>query len=303
MNGKKKYLIVALLLLLGFGAVTFAGGNEDELEPVGGNNSKVEDKNNNTAPNKVDDVVIEEDEDDQQEELAENTTTPNTTVQNENNGSSSNNGSNTSNRPTQQSPSIDPTLLVTNTEKMIYDAASKEHVDDAKEYYDTNEVKNLVNNLQEGTQKENLQERVEEIEKVFSDKTAPSIEGIEPNAVTKENVSLTIKDDLEYQTTVLLNDEEIEFTDAFDKEGVYTVTVTDKAQNENSIKFTIDKTQPKLNEVKNGNHYTDITVDVTDETDVKIDIQKDHKEMGLFSRNGKHCVLRGRKGEGKDLQH
>ncbi len=278
MNGKKKYLIVALLLLLGFGAVTFAGGNEDELEPVGGNNSKVEDKNNNTTPNKVDDVVIEEDEDDQQEELVENTTTPNTTVQNENNGSSSNNGSNTSDRPTQQSPSIDPALLVTNTEKMIYDAASKEHVDDAKEYYDTNEVKNLVDNLQEGTQKENLQERVEEIEKVFSDKTAPSIEGIEPNAVTKENVSLTIKDDLEYQTTVLLNDEEIEFTDVFDKEGVYTVTVTDKAQNENSIKFTIDKTQPKLNEVKNGNHYTDITVDVTDETDVKIDIQKDHKE-------------------------
>ena len=30
---------------------------------------------------------------------------------------------------------------------------------------------------------------------------------------------------------------------------------------------------------------------------------KSHKEMGLFSRNGKHCVLRGRKGEGKDLQH
>lgn len=35
MNGKKKYFIVALLLLLlGIGVITFESGNEDELEPV-----------------------------------------------------------------------------------------------------------------------------------------------------------------------------------------------------------------------------------------------------------------------------
>lgn len=274
MNGKKKYLIVALLLLLGFGAVSFAGGNEDELEPVGGNNSQVEDKNGTQEPNRVDDVVLDEEDDDT--ELVDDITEPTTTVQNSN----ANTGSN---RPTQNNtanePQVDASLLVSNTEKMVYDAVSKENVDDAKGYFDTNEIKEVVSNLEQGTEKENLQERVEELEKVFADNAAPTIGGVDPNTATKENVSLTITDDLEYKTTVLLNDEEVEYKDTFDKEGTYTVSVTDKAQNTNSINFTIDKTAPKLNEVKSGNHYTDITVDVVDETDVKISIQKDHKDI------------------------
>lgn len=271
MNGKKKYLVVALLLLLGFGAISFAGGNEEELEPVGGNNSQIEDKNDETEPNRVDDIVSEEDEE-LEDELANDTTTPTTSGQTGNTGST---GSNTTTTPV---PEVDLALLVTNTEKMVYDAVTKENVEDAKKYYDENTIKELVNNLEEGTEKENLQERVDELEKVFTDNQAPTIGGIEPNAVTKENVSLIITDDLEVKTTILLNDEEIEYTDTFEKEGVYTVTVTDKAQNTNSIKFTIDKTAPKLNEVKSGSHYTDITVDVVDETNVKISIQKDHKD-------------------------
>lgn len=268
MNGKKKYLVIALLLLLGFGAVSFAGGNEEELEPVGGNNSQVEDKAEEVEPNKVDDIVSEEDNE-TEDELAGDTTVLTTTGQT---------GRTESNTTPTQEPELDPTLLVTNTEKMVYDAVTKENVEEAKKYYDTNEVKKLVDNLEQGTEKENLQERINELEKVFSDNQAPTISGIEPNAVTKENVSLTITDDLEIKTTVLLNDEEIEYTNTFDKEGVYTVIVTDKAQNTNSITFTIDTTDPKLNEITSGSHYTDITIDVVDETNVKINVQKDHKE-------------------------
>ena len=123
MNGKKKYLVIALLLLLGFGAVSFAGGNEEELEPVGGNNSQVEDKKGNETPNRVDEEVVS-DENAQDDNLATDTTTPNTTTPN------SNTSSNTTTTPENQ---VDLALLVTNTEKMIYDAVTKENVNDAKD--------------------------------------------------------------------------------------------------------------------------------------------------------------------------
>ena len=51
MQGKKKYVVLVLLLLMGFGAISFAGGNEDELissEPSGNNL-------NNTGDINVDD--------------------------------------------------------------------------------------------------------------------------------------------------------------------------------------------------------------------------------------------------------
>ena len=268
MNGKKKYLVIAILLLLGFGAVSFAGGNEEELEPVGGNNSQIEDKKDDAKPANPGENIVSEEDDELEDELVNDTLPPVTTRP-------SGNTQNNNESPEEQ---VDLALLVTNTEKMIYEAATKENVEDAKKYYDNNEIKELVNNLETGNEKNNLQERINELEKVFSDNQAPTISGINPNEVTNESVSLIVTDELEYKITVMLNDEEIEFTDTFDKDGVYTVTVTDKAQNTNEITFTIDKTAPKLNEIKNGNHYTDITVDVVDETDVKIEVQKDHKD-------------------------
>ena len=42
MEGKKKYVVIALLLLLGFGAISFAGGGEDELDPMNDNTSDVD---------------------------------------------------------------------------------------------------------------------------------------------------------------------------------------------------------------------------------------------------------------------
>ena len=266
MNGKKKYLVIALLLLLGFGAISFAGGDEEELEPVGGNSSKVEDKKDETE--KFEDVVTNDEEDEDED------TTTATTTQNASNSNTVNNEELTE----EPEVEVDLSQLVTNTETMIYDAASKENIEEAKEYFDNNEIKELVDSLENGEQKNNLQKRVEELEKVFEDTTSPVISGIEPNAVTKENVSIKITDDLEFKTTVTLNDQEVEFKDLFDQEGVYTITVIDKAQNKTELTFTIDKTAPKLNEISSGNHYTDITIDVVDKSDVTIEVQKDHKD-------------------------
>ena len=138
MNGKKKYLVIALLLVLGFGAISFAGGNE-ETEPVGGNASKIEEKDKEETPNRVDDVVTDEGSEDEENEddtqLVDDTITSPTITRPVGNTSSAGSG-----EIVEPETQVDLGLLVTNTEKMIYDATSKENVEDAKEYYNSNEI-------------------------------------------------------------------------------------------------------------------------------------------------------------------
>ena len=263
MNGKKKYLILAILLFLGIGAITFAGGN-DELEPVAGNGDSNQIDDANFTPERVDDafndstVVQEEDN---------NTVvvTPNAGNQNGNQGGVNN-----------PATPVDPTTLIAEVEKMLGNAVSKEDVDSAEDYFDENQIKNLTNAFN-GDDKDNLIERVEKLEQIFGDNRAPEISGISDNEVTNKDVAITITDDLDVTTTITLNGKEVAFENPFTESGVYALIVTDEAQNSTSVTFVIDKTNPKTNLVS-GKHYESFTLDVEDDNNFVIEVTKNHNE-------------------------
>ena len=271
MDGKKKYLVLALLLLLlGFGAITFAG-NDEELEPAGGNDSQVE-KDNDLTPERVDDVI--NDVSDNQELLDDNNDNTNV-VNNANPGVTNGNQGNGNANPVL--PQVDPATLIAEVEKMVGSATKKEDVDGAESYYDDNKVKDLTEALENGENKEKLLERVEKLEQIFGDNVPPQITGINPNEVTNKPVTITITDDLEVTKTVTKNGEEAEFVEPFTEDGVYTITVTDEAHNVNDITFTIDTVAPKAN-IESGKHYNKFTLNVEEDNKFTIVVTKNHSE-------------------------
>ena len=147
MNGKKRYLVLALLLLLGFGAMTFAGGN-DELEPADGNNSGQVDGNGDSTPQRVDDAFNSDIVDDQ------NIVDDNNVVVNPNAGNQNGNPGNGNNNPV--TPTVNPETLIAEVEKMLGEATKKEDVDGAHKYFTDNEVKDLTEALENGENKDNL---------------------------------------------------------------------------------------------------------------------------------------------------
>lgn len=269
MNGKKRYLVLALLLLLGFGAMTFAGGN-DELEPADGNNSGQVDGNGDSTPQRVDDAFNSDIVEDQN--IVDDN---NNVVANPNAGNQNGNPGNGNNNPV--IPTVNPETLIAEVEKMLGEATKKEDVDGAHKYFTDNEVKDLTEALENGENKDNLLERVEKLEKVFGDNDSPLINGINPNEVTNKPVTITIEDATEVTKTVMLNGEEIEFVEPFTEDGVYTITVTDEAHNENSVTFTIDTVLPKVN-IESGKHYNEFTLNVEEDNNFTINVTKNHNE-------------------------
>ena len=269
MNGKKRYLVLALLLLLGFGAMTFAGGNDD-LEPADGNNSGQVDGNGASTPQRVDDAFNSDIVDDQNI-VNDN----NNVVANPNAGNQNGNPVNGNNNPV--TPKVNPETLVAEVEKMLGEATKKEDVDGAHKYFTDNEVKDLTEALENGENKDNLLERVEKLEKVFGDNDSPLINGINPNEVTNKPVTITIEDATEVTKTVMLNGEVIEFVEPFTEDGVYTITVIDEAHNENSVTFTIDTVLPKVN-IESGKHYNEFTLNVEEDNNFTINVTKNHNE-------------------------
>lgn len=245
MNGKKRYFIVLLvLLLLGFSVVSFAGGNEEETGNMNTaiNTNDVEEAvklvEENPTEETIEEVldIIEEVENIEEREAY-------------------------TERVESTRPAVDPAKLITTVETMIDEAENKVEIEDAKKYFDENEIQKVTNNLSNSNVKSNLNNRVNNLVKVFNDTTNPIIEGIEDNAYTNKDIKLTITDDLDVEITVMLNGEEIEYSETFTEEGKYVVTVTDKALNTKSITFTIDKTPATRNYSTirvNGNPYTEI---------------------------------------------
>ena len=169
MEGKKKYAVLLLLLLLGFGVVSFAG--EDDTPTEGNNNDtktnyeKAEDKveevennpteeNINTALDVIDDVEDEE----QREQLVD--------------------------RVEDARPGIDPALQITTVENMIANAMSKNDITEANKYFEENNIANSTNELEDGNLKDNLNDRIQKIEMILGDTKAPEITGIENGTTT-----------------------------------------------------------------------------------------------------------------------
>ena len=174
---------------------------------------------------------------------------------------------------------IDATALVEALEKMLEEAAKREDIEDASDFRD-DEVLDAVNEI-DGEYleevKEDLLDRIEELNKILDDATAPKVEGIEDGDTTKKDVELTITDDNEVTTTVTKDGQTYEYVEKFTEEGTYELTVVDSAFNETKLTFTIDKTNPKFEGLKSREEHIDsYTVDITDATETTITVQKDH---------------------------
>ena len=240
MEGKKKYVVIALLLLLGFGAISFAGGGEDELDPMNDNTSDVDKDGVMDDGADSNDNTVEFDEEEEEDEIVNQVIVPV-----ENQGAVNNNFGN--NGEGEETPVvINPTSYVAAVEQMIYGATNKDNVGEAKTYYGDNKVKELVDALEDGELKEDLTQRVEKLEKVFEDSEGPSISGIENGAVTKEDVQITVTDELDHKVEITKNGEPYESNNIFTEEGTYKIVATDLAQNTTELTFTIDKSVPVL---------------------------------------------------------
>ncbi len=161
---------------------------------------------------------------------------------------------------------IDVTALIERLEEKVANSTNRDGILDSIDYRDEEKIEELVNNLIDGSAKDNLANRLETVNKILNDNARPVISGIVDNSFTDEDsVTLTISDTTDVTTTVTLNGNPIDFTDSFTEEGTYVVTVVDEAFNEATLTFTIDRTNPVVGGVEDGKYYnTTVAVTIDD---------------------------------------
>lgn len=249
MDKKKIALIVVVLfLLIGLGSFVFANPDQDNdlegpgvSEDGGSGDGEVIDGTEPTA-------TPEEENDDSATE-----TDPITTYGNGGNGTGTgagnggttgagNDGTTGGVGNTDMSQYNDARRIIEELENRVNSMKNKDDSNNAVDYRTETDIIEMVNNLPEGTEKDELMNRLDAINKVLDDTTAPVITGINNNDVTKENVTINVTDDNDVTITATLDGEEIEFTTPLTEEGNYVVTVTDKNFNTTTVEFTIDKT-------------------------------------------------------------
>lgn len=241
MDKKKIALIVVVLfLLIGLGSFVFANPDQDNdlegpgvSEDGGNGDGEVIDGTEPTA-------TPEEENDDSATE-----TDPITTYGNGGNGTGTgagNNGTTGGVGNTDMSQYDDARRIIEELENRVNSMKNKDDSNNAVDYRTDTGIIDMVNNLPDGTVKDELKDRLDAINKVLDDTKAPVITGINNGDVTKENVTINVTDDNGVTITATLDGEEIEFTTPLTEEGHYVVTVTDKNFNTTTVEFTIDKT-------------------------------------------------------------
>lgn len=241
MDKKKIALIVVVLfLLIGLGSFVFANPDQDNnlegpgvSEDGGSGDGEVID---GTEPM----ATPEEENDDSATE-----TDPITTYGNGGNGTGTgagNNGTTGGVGNTDMSQYDEARRIIEELENRVNAMQNKDDSKDAVDYRTDTDIIDMVNNLPDGTVKDELKDRLDAINKVLDDTMPPVITGINNNDVTKENVTINVTDDNDVTITATLDGEEIEFTTPLTEEGHYVVTVTDKNFNSKTVEFTIDKT-------------------------------------------------------------
>lgn len=241
MDKKKIALIVVVLfLLIGLGSFVFANPDQDNnlegpgvSEDGGSGDGEVIDGTEPTA-------TPEEENDDSATE-----TDPITTYGNGGNGTGTgagNNGTTGGVGNTDMSQYDEARRIIEELENRVNAMQNKDDSKDAVDYRTDTDIIDMVNNLPDGTVKDELKDRLDAINKVLDDTMPPVITGINNNDVTKENVTINVTDDNDVTITATLDGEKIEFTTPLTEEGHYVVTVTDKNFNTTTVKFTIDTT-------------------------------------------------------------
>ena len=167
--------------------------------------------------------------------------------------------------------------LIEKLEYQIAKATKKEDLNDAKDYRDENEVAKKLEALTNEDVKEALQKRLDKVNKYLDDNNAPVI-NIKDKDIYTEDVEIKVEDENDVIITLTKNNEEQEDTSKTSKDGIYTLTVVDKAFNEITVTFTVDATAPEFTGLEDGKFYEEFTVEVEDLTNTTIEISKDNGE-------------------------
>ena len=285
MQGKKKYFALILFLLIGLMVFTFANPKEDEeKEDKRANTGEVvkEDGGKKTTTNSNVSLVDDQNavvfntvnaERNVQNALIANTVAPINQVEDDsyakalemvkkaeesllkgdydgaqhlvNNLDDSNDKTALQDRLDKVLNAINVSELVANLEKMVKDAVSLADMTSARGYNTSNDIVNAVSKLENEKLKEELTNRLNDLNGLLSDEDSPVVTGINDGDVVNTLANVKVEDANTY--TVTLNGEEYELGTELSKDGEYELVIIDAAFNETKIKFTYDTTDPKLN--------------------------------------------------------
>ena len=165
--------------------------------------------------------------------------------------------------------------LLENLENQVEEADEKADMTNATSYRDTNEIAKKIEDLNNETVKETLQERLDKVSKLLDDNAAPTTK-VEAK-VYNDNVEITAEDEAGnpfkmYLTKGNGKEKEISSGDKTTSDGIYTLRLIDEAFNEQTVTFTVDTTAPALKDLTSGAHYPEITLTVEDLTKTKIEV-------------------------------
>lgn len=174
--------------------------------------------------------------------------------------------------------------LIEELEYQVGKATEREDIVSAKDYRDENEVAKKLDALTNEDVKEALQERLDKVNKYLDDETAPKV-NINDKYVFTEDVEIIVEDENDVTITLTKDGEELEDTSKTSGDGIYTLTVVDKAFNETKVTFIVDGTNPVFKGLTNGKHYDEFEVNVEDTSKVTIMISKDGETEVAIENN------------------
>lgn len=164
----------------------------------------------------------------------------------------------------------------------IEEADSKEKIDEIRQTYDFDALIEQLEELEDSEHQNELIDRLEEILTILDDVTAPIIEGIDEDARTNENVTLTVDEEFTFVATLNGTEIELEDLEELDEEGEYLITLYDRAYNSASISFVIDKTAPIITGISEEeySYSKDGLTPNTEDDDIKsVSLYKDEVEV------------------------
>ena len=174
--------------------------------------------------------------------------------------------------------------LIEELEYQVGKATEREDIVTAKDYRDENEVAKKLEALTNEDVKEALQERLDKVNEYLDDDKAPKV-NINDNDVFTEDVEIIVEDENDVTITLTKDGEELEDTSKTSGDGIYTLTVVDKAFNETKVTFIVDGTNPVFKGLTNGKHYDEFEVNVEDTSKVTIMISKDGETEVAIENN------------------
>ena len=139
--------------------------------------------------------------------------------------------------------------LIKELEYQVGKATEREDINTAKDYRDDNEVAKKLEALTNEDVKEALQERLDKVSKILDDETAPVV-NIKNNEAFKEDVTITVEDDNEFYMYLSKDGEEAEKVENNDE---FTVEVEDISE----VTIMISKDGEEEKEIANNTKVTE----------------------------------------------